>query len=419
MRSRGVFLLLTCWATVLSAGPVAAATYVVRPDGTGDFPTIQAALDAVVAGDIVELTDGVFYGPGNRDLDFDGKALTVKSQSDNPQACIVDAIDHSGAEHQGFRFHCGEDATALVRGITVTGATATAVRCYGSSPTLERCILRGNTNWSGGGALSCVYASPQVVGCTFVDDADVGMGQGGAAMCGACSFAEFTGCTFVNNKGAEGNAIYATFTTVRLYNCVIAFGQAGPAVFCDEGGDAHLYCCDIYGNAGGDWVGEIAPQLGQAGNISADPLFCDWPNRNYRLAENSPCAPFTPPNPECDLIGAWPVGCGEQGIAPPVVADLGLVLEPPAPNPFRQSTTLRFELPSGSAAEGTPVRLTIHDTAGRRLRTLVDTYLPAGEHVAVWDGYGDHGEPAARGVYFARLSSGVGDVRVPLILLGR
>ena len=25
---------------------------------------------------------------------------------------------------------------------------------------------------------------------------------------------------------------------------------------------------------------------------------------------NSPCAPFSPPNPECDLIGAWPVGCG-------------------------------------------------------------------------------------------------------------
>jgi len=38
-----------------------AATYVVTPDGTGDFPTIQAAIDAAVTGDVIQLTDGVFH----------------------------------------------------------------------------------------------------------------------------------------------------------------------------------------------------------------------------------------------------------------------------------------------------------------------------------------------------------------------
>ena len=31
--------------------------------------------------------------------------------------------------------------------------------------------------------------------------------------------------------------------------------------------------CDVYGNEGGDWTDCIADQLGQDGNISADPLF--------------------------------------------------------------------------------------------------------------------------------------------------
>jgi predicted outer membrane repeat protein len=418
MRPSGVPVALTCLAALLLTGSASAATYVIRPDGTGDYPTIQAALDAAVGGDTVELTDGVFAGAGNRDLDFHGKALTVRSQSDDPLACIVDASEPGGADHQGFRFHCGEDASALVQGITITGATATGVRCYEASPTLEHCVLRGNSNCSGGGALSCVDASPQVSRCTFADNADVGMGQGGAVMCGACSFAEFTGCTFVNNSGAQGGALYATFTTVHLHNCVIAFGQAGQAVFCDEAGYTYLQCSDIYGNSGGDWVDRIALQLGEVGNISEDPLFCDWIQGNYRLTEASPCAPFSPPNPECDLIGAWPVGCTNQVVGSGENARRGLVLELAAPNPFRQSTALRYEVPHDPAATGTHVRLAIYDTAGRCLRTLVEGHQSAGVHVANWNGRGDHGELASRGVYFARLDAGVTAEQVTLILLG-
>lgn len=44
--------------------------YVVSPDGTGAFPTIQEAIDAIPQGSVIELTDGIFTGDGNRDLDF-------------------------------------------------------------------------------------------------------------------------------------------------------------------------------------------------------------------------------------------------------------------------------------------------------------------------------------------------------------
>ena len=87
---------------------------------------------------------------------------------------------------------------------------------------------------------------------------------------------------------------------------IIAFSTDGEAVYCPPGVSVTFDCCDLFGNAGGDWVGGIADQYGLNGNISADPLFCDPENGDFRLQEDSPCAPGT----ECDLIGAWPVGCG-------------------------------------------------------------------------------------------------------------
>jgi hypothetical protein len=89
---------------------------------------------------------------------------------------------------------------------------------------------------------------------------------------------------------------------------ILAFSLYGGAVMAGHG--VTLSCCDIYGNVGGDWVDYIASQYGINGNISEDPLFCDPENLDFTLHADSPCAPFTPPNPECDLIGAWPVGCG-------------------------------------------------------------------------------------------------------------
>ncbi|MEZ4388019.1 MAG: YCF48-related protein [Candidatus Krumholzibacteriia bacterium] len=73
------------------------------------------------------------------------------------------------------------------------------------------------------------------------------------------------------------------------------------------------------------------------------------------------------------------------------------------PNPFNPRTSLRYAL----AAAG-PVRLTIHDLRGRRVRNLVDGSRAAGEHAAFWDGTDDAGRGVAGGVYVYRLESGGG-----------
>lgn len=80
------------------------------------------------------------------------------------------------------------------------------------------------------------------------------------------------------------------------------------------------------------------------------------------------------------------------------VADL---LGDASPNPFVRRTKIAFGLRDDSPAE-----LTILDVAGRRVATLVDDHLSAGDHSVTWDGRTDAGTPVAAGVYFYRLDTG-------------
>ena len=87
-------------------------------------------------------------------------------------------------------------------------------------------------------------------------------------------------------------------------------------------------------------------------------------------------------------------------------------LLPNYPNPFNPSTTLMFNLGRQSH-----VTLTVHDMAGRVVRTLVDGSRDAGEHRVIWDGRDEQGAAAATGVYFVRVESrdGVDTQKIALI----
>jgi len=102
-----------------------------------------------------------------------------------------------------------------------------------------------------------------------------------------------------------------------------------------------------------------------------------------------------------------------KGIAtgfPPDLPRNGLRLSN-SPNPFAVTTRLAFSLPAPGET-----RLTLVDVRGRRVRRLVDAWLPAGDHQAPWDGRDEYGRPVAAGLYFSVLEHG-GDRRVRKILL--
>jgi hypothetical protein len=109
-------------AVALALSSSAAATvYLVNPDGTGDFPTIQEGIWACSEGDTVELGDGVFTGNWNRLIDFMGMAITVRSRSGDPEACVIDI--EADVDNQRFAvvFHYGEGPESRLEGLTITG----------------------------------------------------------------------------------------------------------------------------------------------------------------------------------------------------------------------------------------------------------------------------------------------------------
>ncbi len=82
------------------------------------------------------------------------------------------------------------------------------------------------------------------------------------------------------------------------------------------------------------------------------------------------------------------------------------------PNPFNPSTTIRFVLPKQEN-----VSLHIIDLLGRRVRTLVENRMDAGEHSILWDGRDDAGADVAAGVYFALLRVGDEMMTIKLLLV--
>ncbi len=72
------------------------------------------------------------------------------------------------------------------------------------------------------------------------------------------------------------------------------------------------------------------------------------------------------------------------------------------PNPFNPGTMIRFSLP-----RALPVRLTLHDLAGREVRRLADGEIwAAGQNTVYWDGRDKTGRPVASGGYLVKLAAG-------------
>jgi hypothetical protein len=130
-----------------------AAELFVSADGSGDYPTIQAALDASAGGDEVVLGDGVFTEDGNRDVEIPSHEITIRSASGDPARTIIDCEGSAADPHVGmWSFPWGGEFEPLsLIGISITGAYDTddvvgALAVANRPGTLRSCWFYGNVS---------------------------------------------------------------------------------------------------------------------------------------------------------------------------------------------------------------------------------------------------------------------------------
>ena len=246
VRFRGTEVLIDNLEVFLNSSP---ATIKVP----SDFAKIQQAIDAASYGDIVEVSPGTYTGDGNWDIDFKGKAITVRSSS-GPGQTTIDCAEG----HRGFYFHEGENRNSVLRGFTIRDAVLSGSKippensswnpshahpigggifCEFSSPSIIDCVIKQCSAELGGG-IGSVGGSPLIVNCTIEQCRAGGFGAGIALIKG--SDARIVNCTINRNTGSDnsvGGGVYCLQSRLVMAGCDISFNSAqGNAI----GGG--LYC---------------------------------------------------------------------------------------------------------------------------------------------------------------------------------
>jgi parallel beta-helix repeat protein/predicted outer membrane repeat protein len=245
--------------------------------------TIQKGIDLATSGWTVLVANGTYTGTGNKNLDFNGKAIHLNSVG-GAGNCFIDC-ENSG---RGFYFGSGEDVSSVVEGFTMSNGVADsggAVDCEnGSSPTIANCTFSKNSATHGGGVycesdsnptiLDCTFSknsatyggtvycyssSPTITNCTFSENSHGYLGGGGAVYCSSSS-PTITNCTFSENSAGEwglGGAIRCSSSSPTITNCTFSRNSistygSGGAICCSSSSPT-ITNCRFIGNSAGEY----------------------------------------------------------------------------------------------------------------------------------------------------------------------
>ena len=290
--------------------------------GTGSennpFCAIQSAIDASISGQTIVVAPGIYRGDRNRNLDFGGRAITLRSVDPSDRDIVLTTVVDAEQVGRGFFFHNGETRGAVVDGLTIRNGLASVggtegsnrgggVYCRDASPTFRRCIVTNNSvgptifNQFGGGGFYLERSAALLDRCEIVDNSTAN--PGGAIYCFQNSHADIRGCLIARNEAFSGGGIALFASAPVIRHCTIVDNRAGAvggAVHCNQAEPAirdsilwrntaagvadQILCTNptvSYTDIQGGWPGTE--------NLDADPRFADVSVGDYHLTLESPC----------------------------------------------------------------------------------------------------------------------------------
>ncbi|MEW6104276.1 MAG: right-handed parallel beta-helix repeat-containing protein, partial [bacterium] len=258
---RQIFVSLVVLGVVLGVRVYATDLYV-----PGSYTTIQAAINAATTGDTVWIDPGTYTGPGNKNLDFSGKAIYVRAKA-GAENTVIDC-EGSG---RGFYFHSSETSASIVDGFTVKNGYVTGdwpsscgggILCYFSSPIITNCILLNNTTTWYGGGIYCYNSSPTITNCTISNNTTNWKG-GGISCYNSSSI--ITSCTISGNTVISGNGggIASSESSLSITNCTVignianigAYGGGHAGGILCHSSSSSITNCIILENIAGSYYG--------------------------------------------------------------------------------------------------------------------------------------------------------------------
>jgi hypothetical protein len=232
-------------------------------------------------------------------------------------------------------------------GIMICGTPTTIINCtisdnwarYGAGgidvdqcgPTIHGCTVTGNSASYGGGIFAS-KASPTISYCTVTDNL-ARDGDGGGLVISKCSSA-ISNCTVSGNSAEEnGGGMLIDMCVPTIVNTIVEGNSGNGGIFFSYYPDADISYSDFYENEGGDFAGDVPPDLGDIVTVNAnedscdifynifeDPLFEDPAGGNFQItwanfpvpdSTMSPCIdagdPDSPFDPDYSIadIGAY------------------------------------------------------------------------------------------------------------------
>ncbi|HPQ40238.1 MAG TPA: right-handed parallel beta-helix repeat-containing protein, partial [bacterium] len=219
----------------------------------GDQPSIQAGINVAQNGDTVLVANGTWASPDCRNLDFDGKAITVMS-SGGADNCAIDCL----GQGRGFIFQSTETSSAIVDGFTIVNGVSTGgdddgggILCKtNSNPIIRNCRIESCHAVDHGGGIAAVFSSPTIMNCYIYGCSSDGSG-GGMYILGDV---DVLGCTLDYNLSldqyshGQGGGIFYHDGNGKVHDCVFYTNGAerGAGVYCQ--GDVSFFNCLFYDN---------------------------------------------------------------------------------------------------------------------------------------------------------------------------